>query len=494
MSIDIDALIDYGLGTATDRAGQGAARHPAYDDLTAFKFHMYRRYQHSDHLAMLDEHLTQVARYVESGGAEGVRFLVVEMPPRHGKSLTLARLFPAWFIGRNPDKRVMLATYGASLAHKHSRFARNLLLAPRYQEVFPGVRLMEGSQAVDAWDVDRDEGGMDALGVLGSATGKGAHILLNDDLMKNRQEAESLVIRDRTWDALMDDLMTRLEPSGAAILNATRWHQDDPTGRVLANFDPNSYVRLRLPALAEVGDRLGRAEGEALWPWRYPRDRLLEIQQRLGPYSWSALFQQNPVPAEGGVFKRAWFRVVAHLPHLARWVRFWDLAMSSKTSADWTVGTLMGEGEDGHFYILNVERAQKEWGDVVPWMAEIILRDGPDITQGLEEKGYMSRAVTDLNADPRLRSYQVWGYPKDTDKLTNALPFAAHAAADRIHLTPGHWVDTWLDEICSFTGSGDETDDQVDSAAGAYNMLSDGAGAEFGEVIRENDVIVGAYW
>jgi predicted phage terminase large subunit-like protein len=321
-------------------------------------------------------------------------------------------------------------------------------------------------------------------------------VLICDDLIKNRQDVESEVIRERTWDGLVDDAMTRLEPGGAVIIVATRWQKDDPTGRILERFDPDSYVRLRLPALAEENDVLGRQPGEALWPARYPRDRLLTIQERMGPYSWSALYQQNPVPAEGGIFKRRWFTIVqSHsLPNIVRRARFWDLAMSSKTSADYTVGTLMGEGEDGHFYILDVQRVQKEWGDVVPWMAEVILGDGPHVTQGLEEKGYMSRAVTDLNADARLHSYTVWGYPKDTDKLTNALPFAAKSAASLIHLLAGHWNETWLDEITSFTGSGDETDDQVDSAAGAYNMMSDGAGAEFGEMIREDNTPIGGWW
>src|SRR5690606_37528102 len=125
-------------------------------------------------------------------------------------------------------------------------------------------------------------------------------------------------------------------------------------------------------------------------------------------------YQQNPTPAEGGIFKRDWFKVrmdASQLPAIVRAVRFWDLAMSEKTSADYTVGTYMAECEDGHFYIIDVGRAQIEWGDVTPYLADTILGDGAVVPQGIEEKGFMSRAVTDLYLDPRLRGYQVWGYP-----------------------------------------------------------------------------------
>lgn len=475
----------------TDDAGEGAARNPI--SLSDFKRAIYKRYIHSAHLDSLDRHLEQVTRYVETGGAEGIGLILIEMPPRHGKSLTVSQYYPLWHLGRNPHHRVMVVSYAAHLAYRFSRKARNTVLSPHYRDIFPGIVLAHDRKAADSWDIEGDEGGMDALGVLSGATGKGAHVLVCDDLIAGRQDAESQTIRDRTWDGLIDDLMTRLEPGGAMIVMATRWHLDDPTGRILSRFAPDSYVRLRLPALAELDDPLGRAEGEALWPARYPREVLLGIQRRMLNYSWSALYQQNPVPAEGGVFKRAWFTITSQLPNLYQPVRFWDLAMSSKTSADFTVGTRMAVGEDGHEYILDVTRVQKEWGDVVPFMAEVILQDGPSVAQGIEEKGYMSRAVQELNVDPRLRGYQIWGYPKDTDKLTNALPFASKCAAGLVHLYAGHWNDPWLDEICSFTGSGDETDDQVDSAAGAHNMLSDGAGTEGGEVYYEDDAPIVAF-
>lgn len=458
---------------------------PERDDLTVFKRHVYRRYQHALHLDRLDRALERVTRYTETGGREGTWLLIVATPPRHGKSFTVSQCYPAWHLGRNPDHRIMLVSYGQTLANKNSRFARNIVRSAAYREIFD-VELDPSSRAVEGWNIAGHEGGCDALGVLGSATGKGAHILACDDLLKNRQEAESLTIRQRVWDALNDDLLSRLEPGGAVILMATRWHQDDPTGRMLKlladdakRSGPVEY--LRLPALAEENDPLGRAPGAALWPERYSVADLHAIRERSGPYSWAALYQQRPTPAEGGIFKRAWFDpVIAHLPPITTVVRFWDLAMSARTSADYTVGVKLGLGTDGQVYVLDVARGQIEWGDLTAFLSCVILTDGPRVAQGVEAKGYMSRAVQDLNADPRLHGYAIRGYPVDADKLTRALPVAARLSAGRIHLAAAYWNQAFIEELCAFpTGA---HDDQVDALSGAWAMLDASSGAGTGDV------------
>ena len=441
-------------------------------DYTRFKFYMWKRYKHARHLQVFDEHLMQVARYIETGGKEGIAFLVSAMPPRHGKSLTLTRFFPPWFLGRNPDCRVMSVSYGATLANKSSRGSRTIMLMDRYQTIFPHVAIDPLSRAVDAWNILDHEGGMDAMGVLGGATGKGAHLLLCDDLIKNREEAESEVIRDKTWDAFIDDLMTRLEPGGAVVLNATRWHQDDPTGRALLKLQRvygDKFKYLKFPAIAEENDILGRRAGDALWPERYPIDTLRVKEESTSPYSWSALYQQNPVPAEGGIFKRSWFKTVTTIPDMVHVVRYWDLAMSSKETADNTAGVKIGQGTDGHYYILDVVTFQAEWGDVVPRIADVAIADGATVMIGVEEAGFMSRAIQELNQDYRLRGHAVFGYAVDRDKVTRALPFAARCAADVVHVVRAHWTDAYLDEMCSFPNGAH--DDRVDASSGAWAMM-----------------------
>lgn len=438
----------------------------------AFKQAIYRRYEHAPHLALIDGLLMEAVRHVETGGRDGKAFVIIETPPRHGKTVNISRLFPAWYLGTHPDHRIIQASYGASLAVKNSRYTRNLIASDRYRALFPGIELAPDSKAADAWDIAGHEGGLDAMGVGGGVTGKGAQIVLIDDPVKSREEAESVVYRDKVWDWWSDDLFTRLEPGAAMILVMTRWHADDLAGRLLKN-EPGKWTELRLPAIAEDNDPLGRNPGQALWPARYDEKALAAIQATLGDYAWSALYQQRPVPAEGGLFKRAWFEPLADsAPQLVGRVRYWDLAMSDKTSADFTVGALLGEGEDGHFYLLDVARRRLDWGDVVPFIAETMMSDGPDVAQGIEERGYMSRAVQDLNRDPRFRGYQVWGYPVDKDKVTRALPLAAKAGAGMVHVVNAYWTPALLEELLSFPAGAH--DDQVDAVAGAYSMLSEG--------------------
>jgi predicted phage terminase large subunit-like protein len=388
---------------------------------------------------------------------------------------TISRLFPTWHLGNNPEHRVILASYGASLAEKNSRYARNVLMLPRYQAVFPGVALDMASRAADAWDLAAPhEGGLDAIGVGGGVTGKGGHIIIVDDPVKSRAEAESETYREKVWDWFTDDLYTRREPGAAVIVVMTRWHQDDLAGRLL-NRQPGVWTRLRMPALAEPDDDLERIEGAALWPDRYPLRELTNIRATLGEYSWSALYQQRPVPAEGGLFKRAAFHLIPRAPEVARAVRYWDLAMSDRTSADYTVGVLLGQTEAGRLVVLDVARAQLDWSSVPSFMAETALRDGPDVALGFEEKGYMSRAGQELAQDSRLHNFSIWGFPKDKDKLTNALPFAARVGQGLVDIVEGHWAWEFIDELCSFPAG--EHDDQVDAASGAYGMLGTIAGS-----------------
>lgn len=441
--------------------------------LTDFKRAQYKNYMHAPHLEALDSALTNVSRYVETGGAEGIGRLIVEMPPRHGKTLTTSRHYPSWHIGRNPDHRMMLVSYGATLAEKNSRATRNTILSPTYQNIFR-IDLARDSKAVDAWDVAGHEGGADAMGIGGAATGKGAHVLIIDDPIKNREQAESETWRNKIWDSYTDDLYTRLEPGGAIVVMMTRWHQDDLIGRLLVR-EGDQWARLRLPAIAEENDPLGRAVGDALWPERYPLSALAEIKRTLGDYSWSALYQQEPVPSEGGIFKRAWFDPwLTELPPIVHSVRYWDLAMSEKTSADYTASVRLGVGrDDGAIYVMDVTRKRVDWGDLAEHMAEVILADGREVVQGVEMKGYMSRAVQKLNEDGRFQSYSVFGFDVDKDKLTRALPFAAHAGAGKVKVLHRSWTQDYVDELCSFPAGAH--DDMVDASSGADSML-DGSG------------------
>lgn len=457
-----------GIRPAASVADNGAAR-----DLTLFKRTVYRGYEDAAHLRLLDEYLMRVTRYVETGGAEGIGRLIIAMPPRHGKTLTTSRLYPIWHLGRNPRHRVMLVSYGQGLANKNSRAARNLMRGKPYEAIFPRTRLADDAKSVMEWNIEgtNGEGGADALGIGGGATGKGAHLLLLDDPLKSREQAESQTYRDKIWDAYTDDLYTRLEPGGAVIVMATRWHQDDLTGRLLKR-DEGQWTQLILPAIAREGDALGRMPGDALWPERYDVEALADIKRTQGEYSYSALYDQEPRPSEGGILKRAWFEPrVRVAPEAVRAVRYWDLAMSSKASADYTVGLRMEMSRDGTHTITDIARAQVELHDLPRFITDVMLADGSGVVQGFEQTGYMTRAIQQIAKDYRLARHTIKGYGVHSDKLTRVLPFASRAALGLIRLMEMPISDAYIEELTAFPYG--EHDDMVDASSGAWEMINE---------------------
>lgn len=440
------------------------------NDLTEYKQYIYRRYEDAPHLSALDVLLMQVTLYVETGGKEGIGRAIVEMPPRHGKTLTVSRLYPTWHLGRNPDHRAMLVSYGQDLANKNSRAARNIIRSPHYQAIFPGTQLAPDSASVAAWDIAAHDGGVDALGIGGGATGKGAHLLILDDLIKSRKEAESETYRNAIWDASTDDLYTRLEPGGAIVMMFTRWHEDDPIGRALERMPHEQWHRLTLPALAEDNDPLGRETGAALWPDRYPLETLETIRETLGSYSFSALYQQSPLPAGGGLFKTERIEALDYTPDCTRVVRFYDLAVTAKRSADYTAGIKLGVTSDERFVILDVYRAQKEFPDVHEAIVQNATVDGRDVHIRLEAEKAGIIGLDYLLRDSRMRPYTIDKRPPEGDKYTRALPFAARIEAGRVAMVRAEWNHALINELRSFPRGAH--DDLVDALSGAYGMLS----------------------
>jgi hypothetical protein len=253
-------------------------------------------YERTAHLEVLADHLEALER-------REIRRLMVFMPPRHGKSLHVAQGFPAWYLGRRPSESVILASYAAELAEAHSRRARGFLLDPRWP--FPGVAVSAESAAVGRWHTTAG-GGVIAAGMGGGITGFGADLLLVDDPVKGREEADSAAIRESTWRWWSEVALTRLQPGAVVCLAQTRWHEADLAGRILSSPGADEWTVLRLPALAEEGDRLGRDLDAALWPSWFDRDWLEAQRIEIGERAWQALYQGSPTSERGGVFKREW--------------------------------------------------------------------------------------------------------------------------------------------------------------------------------------------
>lgn len=293
------------------------------------------------------------------------RFLIIEAPPRHSKSLHVSQLFPAWVVGRDEDADVIVSSYSGDLATTHGRETRNLMNSKKYKNVFK-TRLATDSTAKGKWNTS-GKGAYNAVGVGGSTTGKGAKFAIVDDSVKDRKEAESEIMREGVWDWFRSVLRTRLTPDGRICVMQTRWHLDDIIGRILSEdtsidyfeflekgLQGNKWVRLRLPAIADVTEPYRQA-GDALWPERYGLIELEDIKHSLGPYEFSALYQQNPINSENQEFKQHWFTPITHteyaaLKHRYRFLTV-DTAISKKDTADYNgfVDNLITEDNMWHF-------------------------------------------------------------------------------------------------------------------------------------------------
>jgi predicted phage terminase large subunit-like protein len=328
------------------------------------------------------------------------------------------------------------------------------------------IALSAERAAVQDWET-AEGGGVRAAGVGAGITGFGGDLIIIDDPVKSREEAESLAYRDRVWDWYTDDLYTRLEPDGAIILIMTRWHEDDLAGRILASEDGPNWTVACLPAEAEVDDPLGREIGEPLCPARYDTPALEDRKRVLGVYGYSALFQQRPAPRSGGMFKREWFEIVAALPAGLRRVRYWDMAASAE--GDWTAGVLMSMDPAGSIYIEDVARIQGTPGTVEKLIVQTAALDGPQVQVWMEQEPGAS-GVNLISYYARvLAGYGFHGNRASGDKITRADPLASQAEVGNVKILRGYWNPAFLEELALFPKG--RHDDQVDGASGAFAML-----------------------
>ena len=222
------------------------------------------------------------------------QIIIIEAPPRHGKSEFISKYFPAWYLNRFPDNNVILTSYEANFARSWGRKSRAV-----FEQMCPifGLEVDPERGAANDWGIKGHLGGMITAGVGGAITGRGGNVLIVDDYMKNSEEACSEVIREKHWDWWGSTASTRLEPGGLAIVMATRWHEDDLSGRLIRDAmsgEGPPVVRLHLPALAKEDDILGRDVGDALWPERWPVERLERRKASMDVFWWNALFGQTP--------------------------------------------------------------------------------------------------------------------------------------------------------------------------------------------------------
>jgi predicted phage terminase large subunit-like protein len=414
--------------------------------------------------------------------------LLINMPPRHGKTTLVSHCFPAYCFGRDPNITIIATSYAATLAKKNNREVQKIMGSDRYRALFPATQLW-GKNVVtvahgtylrnsETFEIVDHLGSYRSAGVGGGITGTGGHCLIVDDPIKNREDASSPTIREKLWDWYLSTLYTRQAPGAGIIIIQTRWHEDDLTGRLLElqkNGDGDEWKMLAFPAIAEYDEEF-RRQGEALHPERYSVEKLEKIKRAVGGYDWAALYQQTPAPSEGQIFKRQWFQYWDELPEeFDKVILSWDMSFKDTASSDYVVGQAWGK-KGPNFYLLDQLRAKMAFVDTCAAFKKM-ARDWPQAVEKLVEDKANGPAVIDAL---KREMYGIIAVEPEGSKISRAHSITGVFESGHVFL-PRYSINNWRkdyeNELLSFPSG--MHDDQVDSTTqGIRRLIRRGGGNE----------------
>jgi predicted phage terminase large subunit-like protein len=387
--------------------------------------------------------------------------LRIHMPPRHGKTETVTIRGVLYLLATRPLVRILVTAY-------NERFARKLGRKIRNEAIRMGIRLSEDKTASDEW-YTADGSLVMARGVGSPPTGEGFDFIFIDDPVRRREDADSVVYRDKVWDWYTDDLLSRLQPQGALIGVWTRWHEDDLAGRLKAQEADGGdvWAVLSLPAISP--------EGDALWPEVWPLNVLLRrrraMVKRDGERSWEALFQQNPTPAQGDLFDISKLSIIEQAPaDIVARARAWDAA-ASKNAGDYTVGVEVGRTSSGQYVILDLVRGRWDTGERDRRMRETAEQDGTDCVQVVPQdpgSAGKSQAVTWVK---NFAGFTVRIAKPTRNKSLRAGPVSTQVNNGNFLILKRHWTTDMIEELRQFPGG--NNDDQVDALGDAFAAVID---------------------
>jgi predicted phage terminase large subunit-like protein len=384
-----------------------------------------------------------------------------------------SEFFPAWYLGRNPSHYVIAATYAQELADDFGRKVKGQIEDDSFRGIFPGVELAADSQSVKRFHIDAgteiataQRGAYYAVGVGGPLTGRGAHLLLIDDPIKNREEADSELIRKRVREWYTSTAYTRLMPGAKIVLIQTRWHEDDLSGWLLNEHQHEGWDVLKLPALTD--------DDAALWPEQYPAQELRRIRQAVGPRDWSALYQQSPAPESGDYFKREWFRYYDEAPPRLQIYGASDYAITAK-GGDYTVHGIFGVDREQRIYLLDLWRQQTTSDVWIDAFLDLVDRWKP--IQWAEEQGQIIKSL-DPFINKRSQERRVYvareQFTSLTDKASRAQAIRGRMAQGMVYFPrQAPWLAELERELLTFpVGANDDQADVLSLFGRMLDQLS----------------------
>lgn len=433
----------------------------------------------------LAAHHRLILEAIERTAARRHGRLMIAMPPGSSKSTYASVVAPVALMGRTPNFRVILASYGQDLARRHGRRARAVAQQKAFIATYSGlgdnpahVGIDPKTNAADEWALTNGSEYL-ACGILAGVTGNRCNALIIDDPTRGREQADSPTMRQKTWDAYQDDLLTRLIPGGSATIISTRWHEDDLAGRILPKEyagesgmiecrDGKVWEVLCLPACCERDDDpLGRRPGEYLWPEWFDEGHWATF--RKNSRTWASLFQQRPRPDEGGILQATWFNRYGAPPAEGIVVQSWDTANKSKQQNAPSVCTTWLITRTA-YYLLHVWRERVEYPSLKRTVGSLARRFNPSAVL-IEDKASGQSLIQDLRNESTL---PIVAIEPEGDKLTRARRCSGTVEAGLVYIpAEADWLPEFEGEVFAFPLS--TFADQIDSLSQFLNWAREGS-------------------
>ncbi len=482
-----------------------------------FRLYIWPGFVEAEHNIYTARKLQEVEKYVRSGGKDGIGRLIVCKPPQHGKSTDAARLFPAWVLGNNPDKRVIIASYAASLADKHSGAVRDYVQSERYKNLFGfsstrdiPVDVSDTSGAKNDWDLAAPyRGGCVSAGIEGGLSGKGADLLIVDDPTKSAEEGRTELHQMKVRDWYESVAYQRMSQGGAIVIIQTRWNPDDLVGQLLKQMGSNEpgaekWEVVFEPALALQedeypktpeefqenllrgiyipmgGDQLRREPGEALWPWKYSKEYIEKKKANTSSYIFASLDQQLPRAFSGGKFDEKDIMIIEPptVPEKLNWWAYVDLALGQNIKSDFNAAYPFSmDPKNGDYLYRDLVRERELYKFLELLKKAMLDLKNRKVTWGIESTAFQTVIFNEFRKDPDLVTVRIRKVIPTESKPDRIEGLSIHSKEQPLKIVRQSSNKTVIRHLLDYPfGKNDDIEDTM--AGGPYMM------AKFGNVVE----------
>jgi predicted phage terminase large subunit-like protein len=391
------------------------------------------------------------------------QYIALNMPPRHSKSMTITESLPSYYLGHFPEDRIIEISYNDTFARKFGK--KNKEKVKQFGKDLFNIEIAKDSSAHDEWTLDNNIGGMISRGVLAGITGQGADLMIIDDPIKNREEADSETHREKIWEEWIDSFSSRLHPGAIVILILTRWHEDDLQGRLLnAEYgEPLNWQVYNFPLEAEENDILGREVGDPLWPERYGKDFIEERKRYLS--SFNALYQGRPTSQEGNILKRDWWKYYDKLPHIVTKIMSVDATFKDEADNDFVAIQVWGK-TGPNMYLIDNLKARMNFPTTLQAIRNMKQKHPDTSTILVEDKANGPAIIAMLHKEMG----GIIPVKPEGGKVARVNAISPHIESGNVFIPrQAEWLHDFTEECASFPKG--KHDDQVDAMSQALNRF-----------------------